>query len=83
MFHVAFRKNVFLRALKMALIVGIVLAVINNDDHVFLGTMTVTIWIKILITFCVPFCVSTISSVLAIKKEQSTTRQKANNEYFF
>ena len=83
MFHVAFRKNVFLRALKMALIVGIVLAVINNDDHVFLGTMTVTIWIKILITFCVPFCVSTISSVLTIKKEQSTTRQKANNEYFF
>ena len=74
MFHVAFRKDVFHRAFKMALIVGIVLAIINHGDHVSIGTMTVTNWIKILITFCVPFCVSTISSVLAIKKEQSTTR---------
>ena len=74
MFHVAFRKDVFLKAFKMALIVGIGLAIINHGDHVFLGTMTTTNWIKILITFCVPFCVSTISSVLAIKKEQSTTR---------
>ena len=74
MFHVAFRKDVFLKAFKMALIVGIVLAIINHGDHVFLGTMTITNWIKILITFYVLFCVSTISSVLAIKKEQSTTR---------
>ena len=74
MFHVAFRKDVFFRAFKMALIVGVVLAIINHRDHIFLGTMTVTNWIKILVTFCVPFCVSTISSVLAIKKEQSTTR---------
>ena len=74
MFHIAFRKDVFFRAFKMALIVGIVLAIINHGDHIFLGTMTVTNWIKILITFCVPFCVSTISSVLAIKKEQLTIR---------
>ena len=74
MFHVAFRKDVFLRAFKMAMIVGIVLAIINHGDYFFLGTMTVINWIKILIIFCVPFCVSTISSVLAIKKEQLTIR---------
>ena len=74
MFHIAFRKDVFLRAFKMALIVGIILAIINHGDHIFLGTMTVTNWAKILITFCVPFCVSTVSSVLAIKKEQLTVR---------
>ena len=74
MFHIAFRKDVFLRALKMALIVGVILAIINHGDHIFLGTMTVTNWTKILITFCVPFCVSTVSSVLAIKKEQLTVR---------
>jgi len=54
--------------------VGIVLAIINHGDHIFLGTMTVTNWIKILIIFGVPFCVSTISSVQAIKEEQSTIR---------
>ena len=74
MFNIAFRKDVFLRAFKMALIVGIILPIINRRDHIFLGTMTVTNYTKILITFCVPFCVSTVSSVLAIKKEQLTVR---------
>ena len=74
MFYIAFRKDVFLRAFKMALIVGIILAIINHGDHIFLGTMTLINWTKILITFCVPFCVSTVSSVLAIKKEQLTVR---------
>ena len=74
MFHIAFRKDVFLRAFKMALIVGIILAIINHGDHIFLGTMTVTNWTKILITSCVPFCISTVFSVLTIKKEQLTVR---------
>ena len=71
MFEIVTRSDVILRALKMACIVGIVLAIINHGDHILLGTMTVTNWIKVLITFCVPFCVSTISSVLAIRREQN------------
>ena len=71
MFEIVSRSDVILRALKMASIVGIVLAIINHGDHILLGTMTVTNWIKVLITFCVPFCVSTISSVLAIRREQN------------
>ena len=71
MFEIVTRSDVILRALKMASIVGVVLAIINHGDHILLGTMTVTNWIKVLITFCVPFCVSTISSVLAIRREQN------------
>ena len=71
MIEIVKRTDVLLRALKMASIVGIVLAIINHGDHILLGTMTVTNWIKVLITFCVPFCVSTISSVLAIRREQN------------
>ena len=71
MFHILKRPDVFFRALKMASIVGIILAAINHGDHILLGTMTVTNWVKVLITFCVPFCVSTISSALAIKREQN------------
>ena len=71
MFEIVTRSDVILRALKMASIVGIVLAIINHGDHILLGTMTVINWIKVLITFCVPFCVSTISSVLAIRREQN------------
>tara|TARA_X000001036_G_scaffold384315_1_gene378245 strand:- start:235 stop:459 length:225 start_codon:yes stop_codon:yes gene_type:complete len=71
MIEIVTRTDVLIRALKMASIVGIVLAIINHGDHILLGTMTATNWIKVLITFCVPFCVSTISSVLAIRREQN------------
>ncbi|MDA0915851.1 MAG: nitrate/nitrite transporter NrtS [Proteobacteria bacterium] len=71
MFQILTRSDVFLRALKMASIVGIILVAINHGDHLLLGTMTFTNWVKVLITFCVPFCVSTISSALAIKREQN------------
>ena len=73
MFDIVTRTDVILRALKMASVVGVVLAIINHGDHILLGTMTVTNWIKVLVTFCVPFCVSTISSVLAIRREQNTS----------
>ena len=71
MFQILTRSDVFLRALKMASIVGIILAAINHGHHLLLGTMTFTNWVKVLITFCPPFCVSTISSALAIKREQN------------
>jgi hypothetical protein len=71
MFQILTRSDVFLRGLKIASIVGIILAAINHGDHLLLGTMTFTNWVKVLITFCVPFCVSTISSALAIKREQN------------
>ncbi len=74
MFEIVTRTDVILRALKMASVVGVVLAIINHGDHILLGTMTVTNWTKVLVTFCVPFCVSTISSVLAIRREQNTSR---------
>ena len=55
MFQLAIRMDVFLRACKMASIVGIVLAIINRGDHILFGTMTFNSWIKILKTFFVPF----------------------------
>jgi hypothetical protein len=69
MFQLAIRMDVFLRAFKMASIVGIVLAIINRGDHILFGTMTFNSRIKILKTFFVPFCVLGISSVFAIRRE--------------
>ena len=65
------RKDVAFRAFKIALIVGVILAGINHGDHIIKGEMTGNNWIKIMITFCVPYCVSSFSSVMAIKKEQN------------
>lgn len=71
MIELFFRKDVAIRALKIASIVGIILAGINHGDHILFGEMSNTNWIKIIVTFCVPYCVSSFSSVMAIKKEQS------------
>ena len=68
-FNLALRKSVMRRAIKIALVVGCILALINHGDRIIFHDMKPVDWFKILLTFCVPYCVSTISSVLAIKRE--------------
>jgi hypothetical protein len=58
------------RALKVALLVGSILAVINHGDIVLAGTATATVWIKICLTFLVPYCVATFASVQAIRQQR-------------
>ena len=67
--NLALRKSVIRRAIKIALIVGCILALINHGDRIIFQDMNPLDWFKILLTFCVPYCVSTVSSVLAIKQE--------------
>ena len=67
--NLALRKSVIRRAMKIALIVGCILALINHGDRIIFQDMKSVDWFKILLTFCVPYCVSTVSSVLAIKQE--------------
>lgn len=66
--HLAAQKSVMLRAAKIAGIVGIVLAIINHGDTVMTGTLTASDVLKIALTFFVPYCVSTYSSVQAIRE---------------
>jgi hypothetical protein len=64
---IALDPSVRLRALKVAIVVGLILAVINHGDNLLAGTMTATAWIKVFLTFVVPYCVSTYASVEAIR----------------
>jgi len=66
---IATRPDVAKRAIRIALIVGCILAAINHGDRIFSQEMKYFDWIKVALTFGVPYCVSTISSVLAIRKE--------------
>ena len=50
-FILAVRKDVIKRALKIALVVGFILAAINHGDHIINGDMTLINWVKIAITF--------------------------------
>jgi len=62
-------KTNVIRALKVALIVGIVLNLINNPQLFQFSSKTEIHFSRILLTFLVPFCVSLYSSVLANSKK--------------
>jgi len=64
--HLAFQKRTIIRSLRVALLVGIVLNLINTPELFILSTTDLKIG-KILLTFLVPFLVSTYSSVLSNK----------------
>ena len=66
----AMEPSVRKRALKVALLVGSILAVINHGDAVLAGTATATVWMKIGLTFLVPYCVATFASVQAVRQQR-------------
>ena len=51
------------RALRVALVVGITLFAINQLDVVLRGELTLGVAAKILLTFAVPYAVSTYSAL--------------------
>ena len=68
-FAIATSRSVVLRAMRIAGVVGIVLAAINHADTVLSGQATATTVPKIVVTFLVPYCVSTYSSVGAVREK--------------
>lgn len=73
-FTIASSRSVVGRATKVALIVGWILALINHGDSVLNGSADYTTALKIVLTFIVPYCVSTFSSVRAIQLETRKAR---------
>lgn len=67
-FRLATQRRVVRRALKMAAIVGVVLIAINHGDAIVRGDMPAGRIAKMLLTFLVPYAVSTISSVAAMRE---------------
>ena len=60
-------RSVVERALRVALLVGTVLVAINYGDRALAGRLERTDWVKMLMTYCVPYAVSTYSAVQAIR----------------
>lgn len=66
---IATDKTVVLRAARIALIVGTVLAFINHWERLIGGTVDGPTFLKIVLTFFVPYSVSTYSSVQAVREK--------------
>ena len=60
---VALSGPVLRRSLAIALIVGSILNLINQGDYVMEGQVN---WLKLTLTYCVPFCVSTYGAYCAV-----------------
>jgi len=60
---IAFERGIVVRSLKVALVVGSVLVAINQGDRILAGGAPD--WLKLVLTFCVPYCVATYGAVTA------------------
>ena len=64
--HRATSRPVVHRALTIALVVGPILVLINQGDLLFGGDASQFSWVKAVLTFVVPYLVSTLSSLLSM-----------------
>ncbi len=59
-FAAATERRIMATSAKVALVVGSILALINYGDRIFVRRdMDVLDWIKLAVTYCVPYCVAT------------------------
>ena len=56
------------RTATIALIVGTILFIINQLDVVLRGDADAVVWIKVAITYLVPFCVSNAGVLVASRR---------------
>ena len=60
-----FRRETTVRAVKVALVVGPILTLINQHDVILEGSFNFKFFYKMALTFLVPYCVSAFSSAKA------------------
>ena len=61
-----------LTGLRVALVVGTILNLINQGDELSHGNWTAVHWPKLLLTYCVPYCVAVYAGTKA-RRSQSTS----------
>ena len=69
-----FSKPVVFRAVKVkvAIIVGVILAFINHGGLILSGNITTECWVKMLITCFVPYTVSSATATMNILEQSNT-----------
>ena len=68
---IAGQQKVVVRAIKTSLLVGTLLVLINQGSSLLQGDFSVTLVGKIILTYLVPYAVSTHAGVAAIRDQQS------------
>lgn len=66
----ALAPSIVRRSLRIAMVVGTILVAINYGDRIVAGTLSRVDFIKIGLTYCVPYCVATYAAVSALLARQ-------------
>ena len=74
--NIALREDIRIRALKVSLGVGSILALINHGNSFFNGELELLNFFQIIATFLAPYLVSTYSSINAIKYQENPSDNK-------
>ncbi|MFM7022642.1 MAG: nitrate/nitrite transporter NrtS [Flavobacteriales bacterium] len=64
------KKKIIVNALKVSMVIGTLLNLINNYDELFLGELSWLTCIKVGVTYLIPFSVSFYSSRKALADSQ-------------
>lgn len=70
----ALRPDIVRRSRKVALLVGTILVLINYGDRLLAGDVRLGDGVKMVLTYCVPYCVSTYAAVSAVLAEARAPR---------
>lgn len=71
-FELAFTSKIIIPAIKISLIVGTLLAMINHSTAIVEMEVDMKRLFQIILTYFVPYCVSTYSAVKAIQQRHPT-----------
>lgn len=74
----ALSRSVLERSLRVSLIVGTLIGLINYSDKFLASGLSPRDWLKIVVTYLVPFAVSNyaaVSAILAMKQQMAAKTQ--------
>jgi hypothetical protein len=77
--QIATERAVVRRALGIATVVGAVLIAINHGDAILRGDVSFARVLRMVLTVMVPYCVSTYSSVAALRSQRTQQRSDRAN----
>ena len=72
--RIVFRRDHLRRTVKIALVVGTILTLINQLDIILKGDATTITWLKCGLNYCVPFIVSNLGLLAGKRAEMDRAR---------
>jgi hypothetical protein len=80
-FTVVTERGTVVTSARVALLVGSILALINYGDRIFLhGNMGALDWVKLALTYCVPYCVASYGAARYAARHAQNKNNKVTME---